>query len=569
MTSLTGFNWRPQAARSDTPLADPKAIAQTCAENQWSEEQLNDPDWFTPHIGQLHDPKEMHGMPQAVERLKFALDNNQRIRIITDYDVDGTTSSLILQATLRILHPTVALDYHIPGRFDEGYGFSTIAAQRAADDNIELIITADIGIRDQAAVSLATTHNVDVLICDHHLPPGSDVPQGAVVLCPPQKDCDYPNPHLAACGVSLKLAQAMLCEHPRFEQIFNSMLKLAAIGTVADMVPLTTAENRAIVTLGLRELNEARHGAGLDALLQAANAKRGQIDEGTIGYQIGPRINAAGRMADAKIVVQMLNCRQPQQARELAKRVDTMNRERKAVQEKLSKQALEQISEPAPPFILVAGKESDGWHRGVVGIVASRIMRSTHRPTAVISIQPEQAVGSMRSIDGVHCVQLLDSVADLLLKYGGHPKAAGFSLLEEHLEAFETRLIQAVENTAKAEDLVPVHTYSVHIHAEALTLALLAELKRLGPFGIGNPKPVFLLKNIPAKNLRTLSEGKHLKFQIRAGSGTVDVLWWNQGDRLDAIANHNVDLLGTLSVNIWNGRQTVQFIVQDARLTPQ
>ena len=212
MTSLTGFSWHPQASRSDTPLIDPKAIAIACAENQWTEDELNDPHWFAPHLDQLHDPMLMHGMAAAVTRLNTAIQENQRVRIITDYDVDGTTSSLILQATLRILHPTIALDYHIPGRFDEGYGFSTVAAQRAVDDNVDLIITADIGVRDQAAVDIATAHHVDVLICDHHLPPGSDVPQGAYVLCPPQKDCYYPNPHLAACGVSLKLAQAMLKE---------------------------------------------------------------------------------------------------------------------------------------------------------------------------------------------------------------------------------------------------------------------------------------------------------------------------------------------------------------------
>ena len=327
MISLTGFTWVPQDPISDTPLSETKAIVESCAKIQWSAEQLNDPNWFSPRLTQLHDPMLMLGMEKAVKRLEFALQTNQRIRIITDYDVDGTTSSLILQATLRILRPDVALDYHIPGRFDEGYGFSTLAAQRAVDDQIDLIITADIGIRDQAAVNVAQENNVDVLICDHHLPPGSDIPTGAFVLCPPQKDCEYPNPHLAACGVTLKLAQAMLQKNPRFELIFKSMLKLAAIGTVSDMVPLTTAENRAIVSLGLIELNEARHGAGLEALLSACKATRGQIDEGTIGYQIGPRINAAGRMADAKIIVEMLNCRKPQQAKQLAKKVDDMNRE--------------------------------------------------------------------------------------------------------------------------------------------------------------------------------------------------------------------------------------------------
>ena len=311
MLSFSGFELVPSYGSPTTPISKHEEIVATFAALRWDTHQREDPTWFSPTLDDLHDPYLMHGMREVVHRLKAALASNQRIRIITDYDVDGTTSSLVLQATLRILNPTVSLDYHIPNRFVEGYGFSTIAAQKAVDDGIDLIITADIGIRDQAAVDIARGGGVDVFILDHHLPDGADVPQGALVLCPPQNACTYPNPGLCACGVSLKLAHALLAHHPKFNAIFQSMLKLAAIGTVADMVPLNTRENRAIVILGLEALNNGTHNAGLEALLDLSKTKRGDIDEGTIGYQIGPRINAAGRMADANIVVELLNTRNP------------------------------------------------------------------------------------------------------------------------------------------------------------------------------------------------------------------------------------------------------------------
>ena len=562
---MTGFTWKPFDPASDTPHTDPIAVATACATIQWSEEQCNDPDWFIPSLNHLHDPMKMAGMSEAIARLHVALEQNQRIRIITDYDVDGTTSSLILQATLRILKADVALDYHIPDRFNEGYGFSTQAAQKAVRDGIDLIITADIGIRDQAAVDEAQKGQVDVLICDHHLPSGVDVPKGAFVLCPPQKACSYPNPHLAACGVSLKLAQALLASHRSVDGIFQSMLKLAAIGTVADMVSLTSQENRAIVALGLRALNEDKHNAGLIALLDIAKAKRGQIDEGTIGYQIGPRINAAGRMSDAKIIVEMLNCRDPTQANTFAKRIDDFNKERRAVQENLVQQALTQLGSPPPSCVIVSGLESEGWHRGVVGIVAARLMRKTHRPAAVISIQADQAVGSMRSIDGVHCVELLNQAEDLLIKYGGHPKAAGFTVPIELLETFKQRMNQAVDEIATQESMMAVHLYTLVLHPEALVLALTSEINRLGPFGMGNLRPQFLLKNVKAARVRTLSEGKHLKFQIESTGQPVDVIWWNEGSRLSEFERGTVDLLGALSVNSWQGRQSLQFLLTDAR----
>ena len=383
---------------------------------------------------------------------------------------------------------------------------------------------------------------------------------------PPQNACTYPNPGLCACGVSLKLAHALLAHHPKFNAIFQSMLKLAAIGTVADMVPLNTRENRAIVILGLEALNNGTHNAGLEALLDLSKTKRGDIDEGTIGYQIGPRINAAGRMADANIVVELLNTRNPMHAKDYAARIEAFNQERRQVQAKLVEQALQQIQHPKPAFALVCGVEEDGWHRGVVGIVASKLMYQLHRPTAVVSIQGDTAVGSMRSIDGVHCVALLTEAEDLLEKFGGHPKAAGFTLATKNIEAFRSRMNDAVSKIASGAEWTPTHHYSVELGPGSLSVALPDALKTLGPFGIGNAPHRFLIRGIQPTNVRTLSQGKHLKFQLRSGATVADVLWWNEGHRQAEIEGQTLDLLGSVGVNTWQGRRSIQFILEDARI---
>ena len=565
--SMTGFEWHHVTRTELKELRDIEEIVRQCLTQRWSREQLNDPEWFQPSLKHLHDPFLMRGMEAAVQRLKQALQTGQRIRIITDYDVDGTTSSLILQATLKILGDHCALDYHIPDRFLEGYGFSTLAAERAIQDKVDLIITADIGIRDQAAVTVARQGGVDVLICDHHLPPGEDVPEGAMVLCPPQDSCSYPNPHLAACGVSLKLAQAMLADHPKRESILRSMLKLAAIGTISDMVPLTTRENRAIVSLGLHSLNQGRHNPGLQALLSVSGVQSGRINEGDIGFQIGPRINAAGRMADAKIVVELLTSKTPQAAKTLAERVDTMNKKRKEVQKTLVEQALSQISAKPKPFILVCGPEEEGWHRGVVGIVASRIMHNTHRPTAVLSIQGDRAVGSMRSLDGIHCVALLEQVSELLTRFGGHANAAGFTVPVEHLATLESRLCEAVSQTIEPHTLRKIKTYDVAIPADALSMELESALGSLGPFGMGNKKPMLLIRGVSGGHLRTLSGGKHLKLVFNTSqSRNIEAIWWNQGDFSSQMESATVDLLGQLELNEWRGQQKLQIQIEDVRL---
>lgn len=523
-------------------------------------------DWLTPHREHLLDPHGMLGMDGAVERLRRAAAEGQRVRIITDYDVDGTTSSLILQATLRRIG-VKDVSYHIPDRFDEGYGFSVRSAQTAADDGVHLIVTADIGVRDHAAVARARERGVDVLICDHHLPAGANVPADALVLCPPQAGDDYANPHLAACGVALKLAQALLAGTDKADRFVGSLLKLAAIGTVADLVPLSTLENRAIVALGLRALNDERHTAGLAALMHVAGLEPGRVTERDLGFRIGPRINAAGRVANARLVVRLLTSRDPVEARAFARQLDQLNSHRKQLQTRLTRQVLDQLPDSPDPFVVIAGPEDDGWHRGVVGIVASRVKDETHRPVAVVSIQGDKAVGSVRSVPAVHAVRALESAADLLVKFGGHPAAAGFTVPTDKLDELRERLCAYVDGAVEVEELVPVRRVDAEVDAELLSDTLHRELRSLGPFGMGNPEPRLVVRGITPRRVQTRADGRMLALELAGPDGhSVDAIWWGRGELEDELRGKPLDLLGSLSTWRWRGQDRLQMSLKDARL---
>lgn len=569
--SYTGARWVLNEVRAERveAMARSTGLSPTAASvlsSRWKEE--GDPrDWLSPSIDHLHDPGLMLHMPEAVARLQQAVRDRQRIRVVTDYDVDGTTSSLILQAALRVLDPQIDVSYHIPNRFDEGYGFSVRAAEKAAEDGIGLVVTADIGVRDHAAIDAARARGVDVLVCDHHLPAGASVPGNALVLCPPQSGDTYPNRSLAACGVSLKLAQALLGGHAKRDALVKSMLKLAAIGTVADMVSLGTPENRAIVALGLGELNHGAHTPGLQALLDVCGLERGRISEGELGFRIGPRINAAGRLADAALVVDLLATRDPALAAEKAQHLDSLNTARRDLQRQLVTEAVAKVAEAPKPFVVLSGQESEGWHRGVVGIVAARVKDEVNRPVAIVSIQGELAVGSVRSIREIHAVRALESVSDLLVKFGGHPAAAGFTVRTADLPALERRLCDYVEQTVAVNELVPLHHADALVPAEAVDDRLRRELDRLGPFGMGNPSPHLIVPNVRPMGMQVKgAEQRMLKFLVpRPRGGAVEAIWWDGASLLPALANDTIDLLVKLDENTWNGETRLQLDVKDAR----
>jgi single-stranded-DNA-specific exonuclease len=519
----------------------------------------------------MHDPREMYGMERAVERLRAAVSRGERIRIVSDYDVDGTTASVILQHTFRLMGAGDLVSYHIPSRFDEGYGFSRSAAERAAADGARLVITCDIGVRDHAAVEAAADLGVDVLVCDHHLPPGEDVPGRAyAVLCPKQDRCSYPNAELAACGLSLKLSQALLADHPRRDELVASLAKIAAIGTVADMVGLNTPENRAIVAEGLAGLSRPSRNHGLNALLEVAGITGRAVTTADCGFKLGPRINAAGRLAAATTVIELFNADSPTRAAVIAQELNRLNTQRQQVQQRLIEQVVNDLSAVgSPPYVvLFAGDEADGWHRGVVGIVASRVVELANRPAFIVAVDGDGVGrGSARSAAGIHLVEALEACSDLLVKFGGHAAAAGFTVRRENIDELRERLSAHVASVLESEEeLTPRYRADAQLSIDEVTVDMARGLSRLEPHGIGNPKPVFLLEGANVRRVFVMKE-KHLKLVLgdRNGGG-VEAVWWD-GAAYEPVCSvgSTLDLLVTCGVNEWRGVERPQLTVKDAR----
>ncbi len=508
--------------------------------------------------GRLLDPGGMLGLERAVSRIEDARRRAEPIRLVTDYDVDGTTSCLILHAALDVLGGA-ELSYHIPDRFTEGYGLSVHAVEKAAREGVRLLVTADIGVRDHAAVDRARALGLDVIVCDHHLPAGEAVPEAAAaVLCPPQAGCEYGNKALAACGVSLKLATALLDSHPRRDAILGSMLKLAAIGTVADIVSLATPENRAIVHLGLEALNAGPHSAGLAALLEVAGVKPGEIDTTALGWRVGPRINAAGRLADATAVVRLLRERDAATARAGAALLDELNRERQQITSELLELALARVPDPLPAFVVVAGPEEEGFHRGVVGIVAAKLREKLGRPSAVVSVIGAVATGSIRSLPGVHAVRALDAVSAHLHRHGGHAAAAGFSCDAAKLGAVARGLAEWVETHHDVDDLDEIAMVDAIASPAACDRRLVADLSRLEPCGKDNERPRLVVRGAPER-VRVMKD-KHLGFSLGALKG----VWWNAAEHHARLPTMR-EFMGSLSLNRWQDREEVQLVVEDGR----
>ncbi len=567
--SFSGARWRWQAPeraavqRLEADLGLHPLLATCLVQRDRSEPEAVRA-FLSPSMADLHDPREMAGMEKALARISLAARRQERVRIVTDYDVDGATSALILQAALGAVG-IAPLDYHIPDRFVEGYGFSERAAQAALQDGVGLLITADVGVRDHRAVEIAQQGGADVIVCDHHLAEDEGVPECALaVLCPPQKGCAYPNKALAACGIALKLAQALLAGRPDAERWIRSLLKMAALGTVADVVDLSVPENRAIVTLGLQQINAGPNAPGLQALLRVSDCAGRDVTGGDLGFRLGPRINAAGRVEHAGLAVQLLSERDPLRAGELALELDGLNRRRRRLQERLVRNIVAQLEEGGGKgaerlFPVFAGPEEEGWHRGVVGIVAARVRDRLHRPAAVASVRQGMATGSIRSIPGVHAVQALQSASALLDRFGGHPAAAGFSLPAAALGQLESALSAFVRDQVPSSALVPTQVADARVQAGQLDRASATALAAMGPFGKGNRRPRLLVPGVRSASSRCVRQ--HLFFRV----GGTEAVWWGGAEQRGALESGPVDLLGSLTMETWRGRSRPRLTVEDAR----
>lgn len=518
--------------------------------------------FLSPSVKDFHDPWLMHGMARAVERFQQAIERKEAIRVVTDYDVDGTMSSLILQAVLKICgHSWVS--FHIPDRQDEGYGFSMQAAEKAVADGIRLIVTADIGVRDEKAIAYAKSFGIDVIVLDHHLPPGAGVPASAyAVLCPPQSGCAYPNKALAACGISLKFAQAMLQGHPKHDLLVRSLAKMACLGTVADVVSLRELENREIVALGLDALNRDDHKPGLEALLNVSRLTRGSILSSDIGYSIGPRINAAGRLASATLIVDLLQANNRVQAQGLAAKLDAMNGDRQRIQEAMITRAVSEIGDSEAPFLVIALPVSPDWHSGVSGIVAGRLRELLHHPVAVATIEGDTVTGSVRSTPGVHAVQALTSVSHLLTKYGGHAAAAGFSCSASDLEAFRAGLCENAMKQLNGDIETPVVDIALCLSPAQVTVSLFDDLGRLEPCGCQNNSPLICLKDVCFEDVRLLKE-KHLSARVVGTDCDLKCIWFSAPMSVSEMSSGTFHVVGELKREVWNGRVQYKLMIRD------
>lgn len=532
-------------------LTEPAAIAQFLA-----------PD-FSAH---LHDPALLRDMPVAVERLHRAVRNRERVLIVTDFDVDGTTSSVILSSVLKLIGGNGLITCYVPDRFTEGYGLSKQIIEKAAAENFRVIVTADIGIKSHAEARLARELGIDLIICDHHLPDGEDVPADAyAVLCPKgSSGTDYPNKHLAACGVSLKLADALLEGHAKRTAMLASLAKLTAIGTIADLVDLSASENRAIVRHGLDALNERSSNPGLRALLQIAKVGK-PLTTYDISYKIGPRINAAGRIAHAGAVLDLFSARTDAEAVALARQLNDLNAERQQIQHALVEKLFHTVSQQQSldRVLVFAGAEQDGFHRGVVGIACSKLVEHTGRPTLVCSIDADGiAHGSARSIRGFHLVEAMDSVSGLLVKYGGHPMAAGFTIAADRIDEFRWRLNRYAAEYLSDEDLGRTFDAEGEIQFSEVNIETIRTLMRLEPHGMGNPAPLFLLREVGIHKIERLKE-KHLKLLVGDQARRIEAVWWSAAQHYQALSSASrVSLLCSPEISSYDGK--IQLKVKDA-----
>ncbi|MEP6635653.1 MAG: single-stranded-DNA-specific exonuclease RecJ [Acidobacteriota bacterium] len=524
--------------------------------------------FLKPSYDQLHDPYLMLGMRDAVSRLQRAIDQDEKILIYGDYDVDGTTGTAVLLRALKLLGARAT--FHVPHRFTEGYGIQQPALEKAVADGCTLAISVDCGIRAHDPLHWARANGLDVIVTDHHLPDEElGVPPAYAVLNPNQRGCTYPDKNLAGVGVAFKLVHALYRERGRDAQV-NAFLKVVAIGTVADVAKLV-GENRTIVSLGLKDLANSKN-PGLRALLEIAGCGDGSgMTSYDLGFRIGPRINAAGRIDAASAVVELFDTRDRDEARRLAAHLEARNQERKEVQQQIIELAIAELEGPSGTrsshVAIIAG---EGWHRGVIGIAASKIAERVNRPCVVLSLDGDIAHGSARSIEPYHLLEGLTSCADLFEKFGGHSHAAGLTIRSDRIPEFRRRLNEHAAARLTAEDLQPCVFVDAELPFQSITFELANELSSLEPFGAGNPRPVFVTRDLRNTAEPRILKERHLKMHLAGAQGRpLETVWWNcldQGQQKPDMKS-GIELAYTIEMSVWNGETRMQLNVADLRVS--
>ena len=503
-----------------------------------------------------HDPFLLGDMEAACARIRAAVDQRRRICVHGDYDVDGIAATTLAVLLLRELGADVA--WHLPSRFDEGYGVSRATLARLADEGCGLVLTVDCGITAVAEVAEAKERGLDVIVTDHHRP-GEELPDCPVVATRPS---DYPFPELCGTGVVYKLGQAL---HGIDSDVPRRHLDLVALATIADVVPLVD-ENRSLAIAGLRALARTSK-PGLRALMQTAGVDPAAVDAGAVGFRLAPRLNAAGRLGHPREALELLLTDDEVEARRLADSLEELNRERQAIEGRILREAVAEIEAWSPEQRARRGYAVAGadWHEGVIGIVASRLVERYHRPVVLISGAEGDWKGSGRSIPTFDLHAALGACAGLLGRWGGHRAAAGLSIPEENVEAFAEAFAVQAATALDEGDLEPVTTIdAVVARGTDLSLDLCAELARLAPFGLGNPAPVLLAPGCGLAEVATVGDGKHLRFRIRReGRDCGSAIAFGQGSRLEMLRPEALyDVAFRLEENRWNGTVAPQLVVR-------
>ena len=495
---------------------------------------LSDPEtarrFLSPSLDHLHDPGLLAGMPEALTRLRAAINQREKILIYGDYDVDGTTSVVILKKAIELAGGQAS--FHVPHRLKEGYGMRADVIERAAAMGVRLLISVDTGIRANEVVRGARELGIDTIVTDHHLPE-DELPPALAVLNPNRRDCRYPEKNLCGAGVTFKLCQALLAtlDWPadKRDRMLRSFLKLVAVATVADVVPLL-GENRIIVKHGLQGLNRV-HNPGLRALLEVSGLDGGAPSARQVAFQIAPRINAAGRMAQAEDVIHLFLTEDMDRARSLAAQLHALNHERQQTEADIVRQVLEECDKlpvtDGQSALVFAGPN---WHRGVVGIVASRLVERFCRPVFVLSEEDGLAQGSGRSILPFHLLEALDSMPDLFTRFGGHRGAAGVSLQASRVSEFRERFNAFASTRLTPADFRPQLAVDATVELRELTEAAIAEILSLAPFGFGNPPPLLAVAGVEIAASVVVKE-KHLRLQLRQDRRSLFAKGWNFAER--------------------------------------
>jgi len=513
-----------------------------------------------PTLDQLSPPEAMLGADAAITRILQALRANERILVFGDFDVDGVTGTSLAVRTLRRLGGNA--EFLLPKRLVHGYGLSHKVLPDVLARKPALVITVDCGIRSVEEVAALNAQGVDTIITDHH-EPGPELPPAVAVVDPKQPGCTYPDKRLAGVGVMYQLLRGVVSrlEH---ELDLTRQLDLVAMGTVADVVPLD-GENRVLVAEGLRMLNR-REKVGVMELAAACGID-GTIETWHLAYLVGPRINAAGRLGDAGEAVTLLTTNDTALANRLARKLDAENVKRQEISGATLDQALDAIERGVigeqPAAVVLA---CNGWHPGVIGIASAKIVERFHRPSALIAMEGDVGRGSIRSIRGVDACAVLDECRELLVQYGGHAMAAGFTIERDRIPAFRERFVAAVASRLTEENALPRLRIDSELLADEVDLPLAEDLERLGPFGFGNPRPVVLLSGVSPATRRIVGRG-HLKMGIRRGDRTtLDVIGFDLGDRSERdFPEGALDVVGHLAINEWNGRRSAQLQLADYR----